>query len=554
MSVLAKGAACFRCHKRKEKCDARKPICSRCEDRNEQCVYPPKRAPMLEALEARVLELELSIHKLTMASEHDLSLVSARLLERIGRLGDVAVNPKHLAVETVWLPVYPISQYGEGKRLGGQIAVEKLLDRPTSDIQKALVENQLVSYEWAGLGELPLPTSLHLINMFLPYRVQFYFFIDASYFLRCLSLPSSHPDSIHPCLLNACYLAACASSGGTLAFLEPYFIQRTRHFLEQSLMFADRITHFLWASVILGCYFARERRLQECFVVAGSAIRFAFACGLCSQDNNAGKPNEPDDTRYLLAPPKDEAEAINRIQLANALYLMDQTAPLVGGCPPSFPYDPRWASNPTEGNLEYPYGKGSVVSEEHLSKLWNSDLHLKVSIARMFDRVTDFARDPSETSYQYLNDEYGALEVQISDQQSAIARSSDAPQPQSSGHANIAKPNMLLVNPFLLGIGLLMHSVRAGDDMEARRRMYQCLQALVEISQHVHMMNAIRVLARELQHSETRGNSKLSTTKCNYIESLLDFIEEVVVLFPAWAETPVLLKETLTTALNSLAT
>ncbi|KAF8304933.1 hypothetical protein DL93DRAFT_411647 [Clavulina sp. PMI_390] len=158
-------------------------------------------------------------------------------------------------------------------------------------------------------------------------------------------------------------------------------------------MFADRISHFLWANLILGCYFLRVRRLEECFAVISTASRFAIACGLVLPlDPRTNATNDFGATGFLLSEPKNETEAVDRIRLAQSIYLMDQTTPVLGGAPPSFPYDARWELNPREASIAYPYGNGSVISEECLSDLWNSELCLKASIVRTFDRVTTFAR------------------------------------------------------------------------------------------------------------------------------------------------------------------
>ncbi|KAF8311411.1 hypothetical protein DL93DRAFT_1486945 [Clavulina sp. PMI_390] len=161
--------------------------------------------------------------------------------------------------------------------------------------------------------------------------------MDTSYLMARLSLPSSHPDAIHPCLLNACYLGACASSGGGLAAFKPPFVERTRHFLQQALMFADRTTDFLWASLALGVFYARERRLVECFVGAGVTTRFAVACGLNLRSDSTTEKNSSDSSEHLLPPPKDAAEADNRARLSQAIYVASQAFPLLYECSPIVP-------------------------------------------------------------------------------------------------------------------------------------------------------------------------------------------------------------------------
>lgn len=181
--------------------------------------------------------------------------------------------------------------------------------------------------------------------------------MDVSRFLDLLALPQSHPESIHPCLLNACYLVACCLAGGSFAALEPVFVERTRHHLHQSLAYADRLTHFLWASIILGSYFARVRRLQESYAVISSAARFALACGLDGSEpgpldvNSPGSPQSSssyfsdgsDNNRFLLGPPKDHAEALERVRLAHSIYLTDRSLAMLSGYPSAFVFNEGWA-------------------------------------------------------------------------------------------------------------------------------------------------------------------------------------------------------------------
>ncbi|KAF8304935.1 hypothetical protein DL93DRAFT_2172874 [Clavulina sp. PMI_390] len=577
MSVLAKGAACLRCRKLKEKCDGLKPTCTRCRKRPNECIYPTgiaRRAPISGTLQARALELEMIIHKLTVASTHDLSLASARLLDRIGRLGN-AVPAKHplVSTATAWLPIYPYSQHRKTEQKRGQIVSQDVTEGYASIIERSVVEQKLHSFQWGKLGERDAPPSLslQLVSLFLPYRAHYYFFMDVPHLLHCVSLPPSHPDAIHPCLLNACYLGACASSGGTLTSLEPYFIRRTRYFLDQSLKHADRITHFLWASIILTCYFAKARRLDESFAVANAATHFAYACGLSpSGDPTFNGTKDFDVAGYLLPPPKDETEAINRIRLAHSLYLLDQTAPILGGVSTSFPYDPSWASTPKKASHKYQYGEGMSVREERLSEIWHSDMHLKVSMARNFDRVTALARHASGAGYRELDEEYSSLKVHLDSEHSAIPPLSDPVGLQSSEAVGMFNPNLLLVHITLYGSGLILHSLQADKDSEARKRLRYCVESLMDVCQKVrgnkrlrkvqsglmnaaHMMNAVRVVAHELKRSGARGrNAKLLTSNCHAIEVFLDFLDDVTMLNPAWTETPLLLKDALTAAVTPL--
>lgn len=169
--------------------------------------------------------------------------------------------------------------------------------------------------------------------------------MDVPRFLQLLTLPPDDPDSLHPALLNSTYLAACCLAGGRLAAFEPYFVDQTRHHLQQSLAFADRLTHFLWASIILGSYLARVHRLRESYVVISSASRFALACGLDGSNDETAGETEPDTGQWLLPPPKDYTEAIERIRLAHSIYLTDRSLAMLSGYPSAFVFNENWAHN-----------------------------------------------------------------------------------------------------------------------------------------------------------------------------------------------------------------
>ncbi|KAF8309034.1 hypothetical protein DL93DRAFT_1796751 [Clavulina sp. PMI_390] len=361
--MLDRGAACLRCRKHKVKCNGLKPYCGRCHKLHEECVYPSgvaRRRRASDTLEARVLELELVTLKLTLLSTHNLFLASARLLERIGRLGNLAqpISSLRLAKSTLQL-VHPGGKNSEAEGRRSKGLGEDTSTTDLSAIQK-IVEKQLCSYsptEIEGLEELPLSLSLHLIELFLPSHAVYYFLVDVPHFVRRVSLPSSHPDSIHPCLLNVCYLAACTNQGGELTQFKPLFLRRTRRFLQQSLMFADRITHFLWANVVLSVFFAKERRLLESITTASAATHFAVACGLSLPGSPVSQHNNSITNDNLLPSPIDADEADDRVRLSHAIYLGIQAFPQLCGYPPTFPFEDCWSPISQEASLRLQDGK-----------------------------------------------------------------------------------------------------------------------------------------------------------------------------------------------------
>lgn len=99
------------------------------------------------------------------------------------------------------------------------------------------------------------------IRLFLPYRHLFHFERHIPTLFYALRLPSSDPDSIHPALLNAMFLAACSCAGLTDPELKQYeetFLLRTRAQLDESLAFVNRLTDFLWASLIIAWWHSHQ--------------------------------------------------------------------------------------------------------------------------------------------------------------------------------------------------------------------------------------------------------------------------------------------------------
>ncbi|KAF8304860.1 hypothetical protein DL93DRAFT_2090044, partial [Clavulina sp. PMI_390] len=69
-----------------------------------------------------------------------------------------------------------------------------------------------------------------------------------------------------------------------------------------------------------------------------------------------------------------------------------------------------------------------------------------------------------------------------------------------------------------------------------------------------HMMNAVRVVARELQRPDVRDNPRISADYCSTINVFLNFIENISSSSPEWVKIPAILKDSLTVAAESLMT
>ncbi|KAF8312245.1 hypothetical protein DL93DRAFT_2168536 [Clavulina sp. PMI_390] len=507
------------------------------------------------------MDLELRIQRLTLSSAHNLSLASSRLLERVQRLGNFREN----------IPFNPRFSSGKGE---GENGSEDPSERDRTQHQSSPEVDALAAIKYAlaadpltEFNDIPLNLSRHLISLFLPYRRYYYFFMDTSRFLECISLPPSHPKSIHPCLLNACYLGASLVYGEAFSFLQPFFLRRTRYFLSQSLMWADRLTHFLWASVILGCYFARVRRMEECFAVVSPAARLASACGLRFNRNSAGgmdSESRIESEGALLPPPSDMVEAMDRIWLAYSVYITDQSMSTVTSFPATFPCD-SW---PPTSLLHLPHSLDG--RESNLARIEDSNEHIMASSMKIFEDAKKFAHSICEKGWKGHEGIYDRLRDRISFHQRTLP-SIPSPQGLRSSEAALVFNNSvlaLLAHTTIYGSGLIVYSLRAGDDAEARGQMLKCVGGLVDLSEKVrahkrlhpanggiismvHIMNAVRIIVHELQESKARSNANLSIHYCDIIGVLLDYLDDSLLRFPAWADGPISLKDKVATAASA---
>ncbi|KAF8312244.1 hypothetical protein DL93DRAFT_2082363 [Clavulina sp. PMI_390] len=507
------------------------------------------------------MELELKIQRLTLTSAHNLSLASSRLLERVERIGKFR---EYILFDSRLN--YPTSDGDNGP--DDPTESDRTPTYGPSEINiPAAITYALTADPSTEFDDIPLNLSRHLISLFLPYRRYYYFFLDTSRFLECVSLPPSHPESIHPCLLNACYLGASLLYGEAFSFLQPLFLKRTRYFLNQALMWSDRLTHFLWASIILGCYFARLRRMGECFAVVSAATQLASACGLRpTQRPDGGTADEVLPDEALLPPPKDAVEATDRIWLAYSIYVADQSLTTVTAFPATLRCE-SW-SPASKLNLHFPQ---HLEAEVDLTKFRSSDEHLIALSMKIFEEAKKLARSTCEKGWKGHEDVYGRLTDQISFRQATLPSIPSPVGLRPSEAAAIFNSSILvlLAHATMHGSGLIVYSLRAREDAGARQQMLKCVRGLVEVAamvrahkrlhpanaaliSMVHMMNAVRILVHELQYSKARRNANLSIHYCDFIEGLLDFLDDALSKFPAWADGPISLKDKIAKAANAI--
>ncbi|KAF8317626.1 hypothetical protein DL93DRAFT_2226192 [Clavulina sp. PMI_390] len=555
--MLAKGTACLQCRRHKVKCNGVRPICSRCRHLHKKCepaVAISRRRPLAE-LEARALGLEIRVHKLAVSRLHDLSLTSTRLLDRVARIGS---RGRQQPADATWLPMYPhFEDLAPALRTSTQVG-QLLLGREVTEgysplIHRSAVERALDSCQWdeGDHGDVSPIASRYLISLFLPHRSRFHFFMDVPYFLNCLSLPSSHPESIHPCLRYACYLAASIMTGGRLTLLQPYMLARTRHFLDQSLMFADRLPHFLWGSMILASYMVgRARRLEEAFAIVSSAARFASACGLTR--NPIADPGYD----YLLPPPRDKAEADDRARLARSIYLTDQILSTLSG------FHPTFLCSSKDHELQ-----DAAYSEPLDTR--SSMMLLKVSTVNLFENVTGFARSVYARQPSAAGKSHDSLTSQLTSIKSSIPSLAGAPGLGEFEAVTTSRPHIFLAHVTVYGSAIVLYSLQASKDSEARREMLRNVQSLANICEKFrgpnrsnliqaslpsmrHIMNAVRVLAHELRAPEAIESPRLSIHYCKTIEFLLDFLDNLTISYPAWVDAPTPLADVIVPAVTAL--
>ncbi|KDQ16371.1 hypothetical protein BOTBODRAFT_261616 [Botryobasidium botryosum FD-172 SS1] len=205
-------------------------------------------------------------------------------------------------------------------------------------------EDPVTVCRWWERPKLPQCYRYHLINIFLPHRLQCSMNIHVPRFLARIDLPSSDPGAVHPALINAMCLIACGllapePLAAPLAALEAQFIKETRFHLPLSLALADRLIDFLMASCLLGWYYAGKGRLTEAHLALASASRFAAGCGLhqiSSRSVEALEAQRDRGSRSLLGPPADSLELAERINAFWMAFLIDRTISMGTNWPAAF--------------------------------------------------------------------------------------------------------------------------------------------------------------------------------------------------------------------------
>ncbi|KAF9507111.1 hypothetical protein BS47DRAFT_348040 [Hydnum rufescens UP504] len=322
--ALSPGSACLPCRARKTKCDGKQPVCGRCKRLAKSCFFerdPPR--PLTQRLQDRILTLEEEIAAIQHQAE-PITFPDTFLRHQLFSRRIPHSNAPSL------LPIFPLSSLKSGPsgiRFPDH-AESHPLEAYGSVIPRSVVEKLL--REWDPAQEMPPILSDYLVRLFLPHRIQFYFRVDVSSLLKDIHRPQSDSRCIHPALLNAMYLVACSIAGGDMSSYEAVFLPRVRKHMQQCLAFADRLLHFMWASILLGLFYTRAGRTLEAYSTISATVRFAIGCGVDSK-------GEREHVSAILPPVMDKMDSRERASIWGAIYLLDRTLCCIANLPSSLP-------------------------------------------------------------------------------------------------------------------------------------------------------------------------------------------------------------------------
>ncbi|KAF8310832.1 hypothetical protein DL93DRAFT_1561684 [Clavulina sp. PMI_390] len=332
-------------------------------------------------------------------------------------------------------------------------------------------------------------------------------------------------------------------------------------------MFANQehITQFLWTSALFASYLVRARRVDEGYAIISPASHLAVACGLLSCHNPESEPDYRPD-QFLLPPPVTETEALERIWLGHSVFIADHSLSVLTGLPTSFTCDGRWIPSMDNFEITYPWFKMPMARDEEVSKIWQSDVHRNIPVTHLFVEVTVFA-----LSFHI------SITQRVDQSDTKLSSSSSSPSFASMMLEFLLSQTRSLTRTLMsfslmqryTGAQLFFTVSMLGKMQNARSEMLRAVQKLVDICKQLrvhkhlynlqaslmpmtHMMNAIRIFAHELKRFDAEENPTISTEYCHSIEVLLDFLTGMTTVYPAWKDSPELIKDTLNSAMESL--
>ncbi|KAF8649378.1 hypothetical protein AX16_005819 [Volvariella volvacea WC 439] len=301
--ILKRGMACLNCRQFKIKCDGQKPVCGPCmhHPRRDECDYDDGPGPT----KMRQLEEEI-----------------ARLKQRIFDLENPGASTPPVTLHDPYLP------FNQSQKLHITIPSQPSAhpSSPYSPISPASSHNGLPSssialptplthtsaYPIGGSRPSPAPTflgttepSYHiqqtLIEKFIPYSVEFGFFLCPDQFFNAALQPASFGDPQRPTpgLLSAVYLwGAHLSHEDLYTRHENIFLTRALQFTATDIVsdHPNKVLHALQAQVLLAYYFLRTGRIVEAKVQTAAAVTLALENGLHQLQASASSPS------YVVSP------------------------------------------------------------------------------------------------------------------------------------------------------------------------------------------------------------------------------------------------------------
>lgn len=387
--------------------------------------------------------------------------------------------------------------------------------------------------DWDTRYEPSPEVADYLIRLFLPFRRQFYFFVDVRRLLHGAYLPQSDPDAIHPALLNAIYLAACHVVKGDLSRYENIFLARARAYMDESLAQVDRLTHFLTASLLLSCWYAHSGRLVEAQSSVATTVQFGVACGL----------HDPTDTSAsVMLPLADEIEMMDRRNLWYGITMADNCLAFGHGIP-------RYAPEKSISCIDY-------LANEALSDIFQYPSAVQI---RTRANVLLFAvRQFNEESKSYPASPFligrGAQLSQILGTFANNLPPIDSPDGLAAGETiSLANPDFVIAHIDIFTATMLLLNSRLEDEPLAYERIFKSACSIASLGKHIrsggrlelihasasYMLSvhtACEVLMRDLLRcgaDPSPAASQRAAMVENMLEHLFNFEVELMVHFPA---------------------
>lgn len=403
--------------------------------------------------------------------------------------------------------------------------------------------------------------ALYLVRIFLPFRIQFNFYMDVPYLLEMMSRSPQDPSAFHPALLNAICFGGTCVGGGHLAAFDSFFLEETRRQLHKCLEDADRLLHFLWATVVFAACLAAKGKLVEAYAQISSAAKFALACGLdgITTINNMSAPQYP-----LLPLPVTEEEATDRKNLAYSIYMTDRTVAMASGFPSAFstcsvalklPVRIKMAGSPESDESSPSATELNENLDGELHNLVNGDTPAGVLTMQLYERVESLARrversDAMEREAE-LRAEFKALEYAHSAFSSKLPSLLDTEGIYPFETIDLMNPALANAHMTFHGSVQLLYTLYAAHDREARDRALEAARAIADVcaqcrgskglvrvrafvTQVFFVLNAIRVLGSYLVSPEAKQNSRQFAMCTRSIAVLVDYVFDLNRLYGHW--------------------